>query len=257
MQPDLSRFALTGRRALVTGSSRGIGLAIAEAFASAGATVVLNGRDVEHIGAAVETFRAGGYTAHGVGFDVTNAESIADGVAWCDENLGGIDILVNNAGMQHRAPLEDFPLDAFERMLKTHVTGTFAVSQAAAKGMIARRSGKIVNICSVLTEHARPTVAPYGAAKAAIANLTRGMATDWARYGLNINAIAPGFFKTELNSALVADAKFNGWIETRTPMGRWGELEELGGAAIFLASDAARFVNGHILYVDGGFTATV
>jgi gluconate 5-dehydrogenase len=131
------------------------------------------------------------------------------------------------------------------------------VSQAAAKGMIARGRGKIINICSVLTNHARETVAPYGAAKAAIANLTRGMATDWARHGLNVNAIAPGFFKTELNAALVADPEFNAWIEKRTPMRRWGEVPELGGAAIFLASDAASFVNGHILYVDGAFTATV
>jgi gluconate 5-dehydrogenase len=257
MPTDLSRFALTGRRALVTGSSRGIGRAIAEAFASAGATVVLNGRDLQQIGAAVEELRAAGHAAHGVAFDVTSPDSIGDGIAWCEENLGGIDILVNNAGMQHRAPLEDFPLDAFERMLATHVTGTFTVSQAAARGMISRNAGKIINICSVLTEHARPTVAPYGAAKAAIANLTRGMATDWAKHGLNVNAIAPGFFKTELNAALVADEKFNAWIESRTPMRRWGEVEELGGAAIFLASDAARFVNGHILYVDGGFTATV
>lgn len=253
----LSQFNLAGRRALVTGSSRGIGFAIASALAAAGADVVLNGRDQEALGHAAETLAKGGVRVRALAFDVTSAESIADGIGYCESELGGLDILVNNAGVQFRAPLEDYPLDKFELMMATHVTATFAVSQAAAKGMIARGRGKIINICSVLTNHARETVAPYGAAKAAIANLTRGMATDWARHGLNINAIAPGFFKTELNAALIADPDFNAWIEKRTPMRRWGEVPELGGAAIFLASDAASFVNGHILYVDGAFTATV
>jgi gluconate 5-dehydrogenase len=253
----LQQFSLAGRSALITGSSRGIGLAIARAFAEAGATIVLNGRDTETLGAAADDLAGTGATVKAAAFDVTSAESVADGIAWCERELGGLDILVNNAGFQFRGPLEDYPLDKFELMLATHVTATFAVSQAAAKGMIARKRGKIINICSVLTEHARPTAAPYGAAKAAIANLTRGMAADWAKHGLNINAIAPGFFKTELNEALMSNPEFNAWIETRTPMGRWGEVAELGGAAVFLASDAASFVNGHILYVDGAFTAVV
>lgn len=253
----LSQFSLTGRRALVTGSSRGIGLAIAEALGGAGAEVVLNGRDPEALGRAAETLASQGARVKAVAFDVTSAESVSDGVAYCESELGGIDILVNNAGQQHRQTLEDFPLDKFEALMATHVTATFAVSQATVKGMIARGRGRIINICSVLTDHARAGVAPYGAAKAAIANLTRGMAADWARHGINANAIAPGFFKTELNTALFNDAEFNAWIEKRTPMGRWGEVEELGGAAVFLASDAASFVNGHILYVDGAFTAVV
>lgn len=254
----LSQFSLTGRRALVTGSSRGIGLAIAGALGEAGAEIVLNGRDPEALGQAAETLASRDIKVKAVAFDVTSAESVADGIAYCEEKLGGLDILVNNAGQQHRQSLEDFPLDTFEALMTTHVTATFAVSQAAVKGgMIARRRGRIINICSVLTDHARAGVAPYGAAKAAIANLTRGMAADWARHGINANAIAPGFFKTELNTALFNDAAFNAWLEQRTPMGRWGEVEELGGAAVFLASDAASFVNGHILYVDGAFTAVV
>jgi gluconate 5-dehydrogenase len=253
----LSQFSLTGRRALVTGSSRGIGLAIAQALGEAGAEIVLNGRDPEALGQAAETLASQDIKVKAVAFDVTSAESVADGIAYCEEKLGGLDILVNNAGQQHRAPLETFPRDKFEALMITHVTATFAVSQAVATGMIARGRGRIINICSVLTDHARPTAAPYGAAKAAVANLTRGMAADWARHGINANAIAPGFFKTELNEALISDTQFNAWIETRTPMGRWGEVEELGGAAVFLASDAASFVNGHILYVDGAFTAVV
>jgi gluconate 5-dehydrogenase len=253
----LSQFNLAGRRALVTGSSRGIGFALASALAAAGADVILNGRDQEALGQASETLARGGVRVRALAFDVTSEESIADAIGYCETELGGLDILVNNAGVQFRAPLEDYPRDKFELMMATHVTATFAVSQAAARGMISRGHGKIINICSVLTNHARQTVAPYSAAKAAIANLTRGMATDWARHGINANGIAPGFFKTELNAALIADAEFNAWIENRTPMRRWGEVPELGGAAVFLASDAASFVNGHILYVDGAFTATV
>ena len=253
----LSQFNLAGRRALVTGSSRGIGFAIASALAAAGADVILNGRDQEALGQAAETLARGGVRVRALAFDVTSEESIADAIGYCETELGGLDILVNNAGVQFRAPLEDYPRDKFELMMATHVTATFAVSQAAAKGMISRGHGKIINICSVMTNHARQTIAPYAAAKAAIANLTRGMATDWARHGINANGIAPGFFKTELNMALMADTDFNAWLEKRTPMGRWGEVAELGGAAIFLASDASSFVNGHILYVDGAFTATV
>src|SRR6185503_14096557 len=147
--------------------------------------------------------------------------------------------------------------DKFERIMSTNVTSVYLVGQAVAKRMIPRASGKVINICSLMSSVARPSIAPYSASKAAVANLTRAMATEWARHGLNVNGIAPGFFKTELNEALVRDEKFNGWLEARTPMARWGEVEELGGAAIFLSSDAAAFVNGHILYVDGGFIATV
>jgi gluconate 5-dehydrogenase len=254
---SLSQFSLAGRRALVTGSSRGIGLAIATALAGAGADIVLNGRDARTLGAAAATLADGGARARAVAFDVTDSEGVRDAVAYVENEIGPIDILVNNAGTQHRAPLEDFPDDKFVEVLETNVSAVFRVSQAVARYMIPRGRGRIINICSLLSTAARRTAGPYAASKAAVANLTRGMATDWARHGINANGIAPGYFKTELNEALVADPEFNAWVTARTPMGRWGEVAELGGAAVFLASDAASFVNGHILYVDGAFMATV
>jgi gluconate 5-dehydrogenase len=250
-------FDLTGKRALVTGSSRGLGLAMASALAGAGAAVVLNARDEVALGAAAADLAGRGADIHALAFDVTSEESVGDAIAHCETQIGPIDILINNAGMQIRGPLEDYAVDKFELMLSTHVVATFTVSKAVAKGMIARGHGKIINICSVLTSVARPTAAPYGAAKAAVANLTRGMAADWAPRGINVNAIAPGYFKTDLNKTLMADSKFNDWVEQRTPQRRWGEVDELGGAAVFLASPAASFINGHVLYVDGGFTAVV
>ena len=253
----LSLFNLAGRRALVTGSSRGIGYGIAQALAGAGADIVLNGRDVEALGTAAEKLAAGGAKVKAVAFDVANDESVADGIGHIEAEFGSIDILVNNAGMQFRSPLEDFPADKFDQVIRTNFTSVFTVGQAVAKRMIPRGRGKIINICSVFTNVARFSVAPYSASKAAVANLTRGMATDWARHGLNVNAIAPGYVKTELNEALLKNAEFNAWVEKRTPAGRWADPGELGGAAVFLASDAASFVNGHILFVDGGFTATV
>lgn len=252
-----SSFDLTGRRALITGSSRGLGFAMAKALAAAGAAVVLNGRDEVALGAAAADLAGTGASVRALAFDVTSEDSVTDAIAHCETQMGQIDILINNAGIQVRGALENYGLDKFEQMLSSHVVSTFAVSKAVAKGMIARGQGKIINICSVLTSVARPTAAPYGAAKAAVANLTRGMAADWAPKGLNINAIAPGYFKTELNKTLISDPKFNEWVEQRTPMRRWGELDELGGAAVFLAAPASNFINGHILYVDGGFTAVV
>ncbi|CDP50458.1 glucose 1-dehydrogenase [Paradevosia shaoguanensis] len=254
---SLSQFSLAGRRALVTGSSRGIGLAIAGALAGAGADIVLNGRDAEALGKAAETLANGGVRVRALAFDVTSEDSVNDAIGYCESEVGPIDILVNNAGMQFRSTLEDYPLGKFEAMMTTNVTSAFIVGKAVARHMIPRGKGKIINICSLMSTLSRPSIAPYAASKAAIANLTRGMATDWARHGLNVNGIAPGYFKTELNQALMANPEFNTWVEKRTPMGRWGEVAELGGAAVFLASDAASFVNGHILYVDGAFTATV
>ncbi len=250
-------FSLAGRRALVTGSSRGIGFGIAEALSAAGAEIILNGRDQEALGAAAERLAATGAKVKALAFDVTSEDSIEEAVGFAEKELGAIDILVNNAGMQHRVPLEDFPLDRFEQVMATNLTSVFMVGRAVARGMIARKRGRIINICSVMSALARPSIAPYAASKAAVANLTRGMAVDWAKYGLNVNGIAPGYIRTELNEALLKNQEFNSWVEQRTPMGRWGEPGELGGAAVFLASDASSFVNGHILYVDGAFTATV
>ncbi len=249
----LTLFDLTGRRALITGSSQGIGLALAKGLAEAGAQVVLNGRD----GAKLEQAAAQIPGAVTLAFDATDHDAVRRAVDGFEAETGPIDILINNAGMQHRAPLEDFPADAFERLLQTNIASVFHVGQAVARHMIARGRGRIINICSVQTALARPGIAPYTATKGAVGNLTKGMATDWARHGLNVNAIAPGYFDTPLNAALVADPAFSAWLEKRTPAGRWGRVEELVGAAIFLASDAASFVNGHCLYVDGGITASL
>jgi len=250
-------FDLSGQRALVTGSSRGLGYAMARGLAQAGASVVLNGRDSVALGNAAADLAAEGASVTALAFDVTSPDSVKAAIEHCESEIGPIDILVNNAGIQIRGSLENFRHDDFERMLSAHVVSTFSVSQIVARHMIARGRGKIINICSVLTNVARPSVAPYGAAKAAIANLTRGMAADWAPKGLHINAIAPGYFKTELNQALIADPAFNAWVEQRTPIGRWGEVAELGPVAVFLASNASSYINGHILYVDGAFTAVV
>ncbi|WIY51595.1 SDR family oxidoreductase [Devosia sp. YIM 151766] len=252
-----SPFDLTGRLALVTGSSRGLGFAMARALGQAGAKLILNGRDNSALGNAAADLAEQGFEVSAMAFDVTSRDSIDAAIAHVEDEIGPIDILVNNAGMQFRSALEAFPPDKFDQVVNTNLTSVFNVSQPVARHMISRGRGKIINICSLLAELSRPSIAPYAATKGAVANLTRGMAVDWAKHGLNVNGIAPGYFATEMNEALLNDEKFNSWIESRTPMGRWGQPEELGGAAVFLASDASRFVNGHILYVDGAFTATV
>ena len=250
---SLRLFDLAGKRALVTGSSQGIGFALARGLAAAGASVVLNGRDSTKLALAAAEITG----AETLCFDATDHAAVRAAIDGFESSTGPIDILINNAGMQHRAPLEDFPPEAFERLLQTNIATVFHVGQAVARHMIGRGRGKIINIASVQTALARPSIAPYTATKGAVGNLTKGMATDWARHGLNCNAIAPGYFDTPLNAALVADPAFSAWLEKRTPAGRWGNVDELVGAAIFLASDAASFVNGHILYVDGGITASL
>jgi gluconate 5-dehydrogenase len=246
-------FDLTGRRALITGSSQGIGFSLAQGLAAAGAKVVLNGRDAAKLAAAAARIPQSATLA----FDATDHDGVRNAIDAFETGGNAIDILVNNAGIQHRAPLEEFPADAFERLLQTNIASVFHVGQAVARHMIARGHGKIINIASVQTALARPSIAPYTATKGAVGNLTKGMATDWAKHGLNCNAIAPGYFDTPLNAALVADPAFSAWLEKRTPAGRWGKVEELQGACVFLASDAASFVHGHILYVDGGITASL
>ena len=250
---SLHLFDLSGKRALITGSSQGIGLALATGLASAGARVVLNGRDPAKLTAAAARIDG----ARTLPFDATDHAAVRKAVDGFEADHGPIDILINNAGMQHRTPLEDFPPEAFQQLLQTNIATVFNVGQAVARHMIARRAGKIINICSVQTALARPGIAPYTATKGAVGNLTKGMATDWARHGLQCNAIAPGYFDTPLNAALVADPAFTEWLEKRTPAGRWGRVEELVGACIFLSSAASSFVNGHILYVDGGITASL
>ncbi|WMT86667.1 SDR family oxidoreductase [Pelagibacterium sp. 26DY04] len=250
-------FDLTGKLALVTGSSRGIGFALAQGLAEHGASVVLNGRDRDKVEAAADRLRPAGHTAHALPFDVTDPSAAEAAISAIESGIGPIDILINNAGMQHRGPLEDFPQDKWDDLLRTNISSVFYVTQPVARFMIGRGRGRIINIASAMSELARPGVTPYTATKGAIRNLTRGMAADWAKKGLQVNAIAPGYFKTPLNKALIEDKTFSAWLETRTPAGRWGDLDELKGAAVFLASDAASFVNGHTLYVDGGLTVTV
>ncbi|WP_425041596.1 SDR family oxidoreductase [Primorskyibacter sp. S187A] len=250
-------FSLAGQTALVTGSSQGIGFALARGLANAGAHLVLNGRDAAKLEAAAQTLRDEGARVDTLCFDATDHAQVRSTVDAYEAETGPISILVNNAGMQHRTELENFPADAFEKLLQTNVASVFHVGQAVARHMIARGAGKIINIASVQTALARPGIAPYTATKGAVGNLTKGMATDWAKHGLQCNAIAPGYFDTPLNAALVADPEFSAWLEKRTPAGRWGNVEELVGACIFLSSAASSFVNGHTLYVDGGITASL
>jgi gluconate 5-dehydrogenase len=250
-------FDLSGRIALVTGSSAGIGFALGQGLARAGARVVLNGREPAKLALAAERLREEGLLVAEMSFDVTDSNAVRPAIERIESEIGPIDILINNAGMQFRTPLEDYPEHAWHALMKTNVDSVFYVGQAVAKRMIPRGRGKIINICSVQSELGRPSIAPYAATKGAVKMLTKGMAIDWGRHGLQINGIGPGYFKTELNQALVEDKAFSDWLIGRTPSRRWGELEDLIGAAIFLASNASNFVNGQIIYVDGGVTASL
>jgi gluconate 5-dehydrogenase len=251
------RFRLDGKLALVTGSSAGIGLALARGLAQAGAALVLNGRDAGKLDAAARALRGEGFTVHAMAFDVTESAAVVQAVQTIEQEIGAIEILVNNAGMQKRGPLQDYAEADWHQLMRTNVDSVFHVGQAVARHMIGRGRGKIINICSVQSEMGRPGIAPYTASKGAVKMLTKGMAIDWGPHGLNVNGIGPGYFRTELNEKLVNDPQFSAWLVGRTPSRRWGELDDLAGAAVFLASDASRFVNGHILYVDGGVTATL
>ena len=250
-------FDISGKTALVTGSSQGIGFALARGLVEAGATVVLNGRDEVKLNSAADTLAGEGHSVRKLAFDATDHALVREAIDGFEADNGPIDILVNNAGMQFRTALEDYPADMFAKLLETNITTVFNVGQACARHMIGRGAGKIINIASVQTALARPGIAPYTATKGAVSNLTKGMATDWAKHGLQCNAIAPGYFDTPLNEALVNDPEFSAWLEKRTPAGRWGKVEELVGACVFLASDGSSFVNGHTLFVDGGITASL
>ena len=252
----MSLFSLEGRCALVTGAGRGIGFSIAEALATAGARVFLNGRSAAPLEAAVGRLREAGLSADAAVFDVTDPDTVAQGVA-AIEAQAPLDILVNNAGIQRRAPLDQFDDEDWRELMSTNVDSVYYVSKQVARAMIGRGRGKIINIGSVQCELARPGIAPYTASKGAVRNLTKGMCADWARHGLQINAIGPGYFATPLNQALVEDPAFDDWLRKRTPAGRWGRPEDLHGIAVFLASSASDFVNGQTIYVDGGVTAVI
>ena len=253
----MTLFDLSGRTALVTGAARGIGFAIAGALATAGARVVLNGRSPEPLDAAAALLRAQGAQVEVSVFDVTDPLAVVAGVDAIERDIGPLDILVNNAGIQRRAPLDRFDDRDFRELMATNVDSVFYVGKAVARHMIPRGRGKIINIGSVQCELARPGIAPYTASKGAVKNLTKGMCADWARHGLQANAIGPGYFATPLNQALVEDPVFDEWLRKRTPAGRWGRLEDLHGVAVFLASSASDFVNGQTLYVDGGILSVI
>jgi gluconate 5-dehydrogenase len=251
-------FDVTDRLALVTGSSRGLGRSLAMALARAGARLVVHGRD----GAAVEDARReaeelSGRPAEAVTFDVTDAAAVETAITDLIARTGVPDILVNNAGVQRRAPFTQFAVSDWDDIVAANLSGVFYVARFVAPGMLARGSGKIVNIGSVQSQLARQTIAPYSATKGGVVQLTKGMAADLAGHGVQVNAISPGYFATEMNSALVEDEDFTNWLTQRTPARRWGDVSELNGALLFLCSDASSFVSGQNIFVDGGMTAVV
>lgn len=249
-----SMFALDGRIALVTGGSRGLGYAMAEALAQHGATVLINGRNAEAAAAAAATLREAGLAAQPLAFDVTDAGATMAAIAELKTKHGKLDILINNAGVQHRVPLIEWTDEDFERLLASHLTSAFRLAREAAKMMLPQGKGRIINTASLMSILARPTVHGYTAGKSGLAGITRSMAAELGSKGITVNAIGPGFFATEMNTALLQNPEFTAWVERRTPIGRWAQPKEIAGAAVFLASDAASYVNGHLLMVDGGLS---
>jgi len=248
-------FDLTGRRALVTGAGSGLGLAIAQGLASAGASVVVNGRNADKLRKAADGLAAAGAKAEAAVFDVTQAAAVTEAVGNIERKLGPIDILVNNAGVNQRAPMDSFSESDWHKLMSANLDGPFLVARAVIPAMKARRRGKIINICSLASDIGRPNIVPYAASKGGLKMFTRALAVELAPYNIQVNGITPGFFRTEMNAALVADAEFSAWVERRTPAARWGDPPEIAGAAVFLASSAADYVTGHLLAVDGGFSA--
>ncbi len=250
-------FDLSGKVALVTGAYRGLGFAIAQGLARAGAHVVLNGRKKDLLDAAAGKLQALKLSASAAVFDVTDGDAVRKGVAAIEAERGHIDILFNNAGIQRRGAFAEFPLEQWNEIIATNLTAPFIVSQAVLRGMIERKHGKIVHIASLMSELARPTVVPYTAAKGGVRQLTRGMAVELAQHNIQVNAIAPGYFATEMNRALIDNAEFNAWVCKRTPAGRWGQPDELAGLAVFLASAGSNYITGQMFVVDGGMSVAL
>lgn len=251
-------FDITGRVALITGSTQGLGFAIARGLAQAGATVVVNGRQSEKVEQARGDLLADGYRALGLVMDVTDEASVVERLRrWRHSDDPQIDILVNNVGVHQRAPLEKMTTEAWQTVIDANLTSAFRVSREVVPQMIERKSGKIINICSLMSDLGRPTTGNYAAAKGGLRMLTRAMAVEWAQHNIQINGIGPGYFATDLTRSLIEDESFNRWICGRTPAGRWGDPQELVGAAVYFGSNASSFVNGQILYVDGGLTAAI
>jgi gluconate 5-dehydrogenase len=257
MKPIPERFSLKGKTALITGSYRGLGETIARGLAKAGARVVLNGRSADGVEAAAKAMRDAGHEAMGVPFNVTDEASVNEGIGRINEAWGRVDILVNNAGIQRRHKLEEMPVEEFRLVIETNLTAAFIVAKAVVPGMLAAKSGKIINMCSLMTDLARPTTGNYAAAKGGLRMLTRAMTAEWAQHNIQANGIAPGYFETEMTRKLKEDPEFNSWICGRTPSGRWGDPRELQGLAVFLASEASTYINGQVIFVDGGMSAVV
>jgi len=250
-------FNLNGKIALITGSSRGLGLSIAKALFNSGATIIINGRNQKTLDEASKKINHNESIIYKCPFDITNIDDIHKNVSNIKKEIGTIDILVNNAGIQSRELLTDIKISDWDNVLKTNLTSPFILSQAIVPDMIEKKAGKIINICSITSEVTRPSIAPYVSAKGGLKMLTKAMAIEWAKYNIQVNGIGPGLFKTEMNTALVENKKFNKWVCERTPAGRWGEPDELSGTAVLLASKASSYINGQIIYVDGGFLSSM
>ena len=253
----LDKFSLDGRVALVTGSSRGLGETLAEALAQAGAHVVLNGRDEEALAANEKRFGDAGWSVSTSAFDVTDEQASIAAVAAIAKEHGRLDILVNNAGLARRAPIEEYPTEDWRYVMDVNLNSCFYLSREAAKPMLNAGYGRIISTASIATFIARPIIGPYVASKHGLAGLTKVLAVELGARGVTANAIAPGYFETEMTKHLAADPEFDNWLKGRTPMNRWGQPEELGGAVVFLASPASSYVNGHVLVIDGGMTASM
>lgn len=254
---DLNAFDLSGKLALVTGSSRGLGAVLAQGLAAAGARLVINGRNPETVTKKTAELREAGVEVFESVFDVTDEDQVATAVEKIESEAGPIGILVNNAGVQVRAPLEQFKVEDWDDILDINLKGAFVVSKHVGTKMISRKAGKIISICSMQSRFGRQTIAPYAASKGGLAMLTRGMAVDWAQYNIQANGLAPGYFITEMTQPLADNPEFDAWLKNRTPAHRWGDPQELLGALVFLASGASDFVNGQIIYVDGGIHAAI
>lgn len=248
-------FSLEGKTALITGSSRGIGAALSRGLAVAGAVVIVNGRDIAVVTEQVNILRKEGLKAEGYAFDITDAVQVEDNVRMIEKNTGQIDILINNAGIQRRNPLERMSERDWKSVIDVNLTAAFTVSRCVVARMMERKKGKIINITSLMAERVRPTTGNYCAAKGGLKMLTKSMAVEWGPYGIQTNAIGPGYFITELTKPLVEDPAFDDWVKQHIPLGRWGAPEELVGTAIFLASGASDYINGQTIYVDGGWLA--